>query len=103
MLIGTWKSAKGNGSKFQNGDILFARITPCLENGKTDSSNFFHVQDSVAFRLNRVYCARDPASVAEYVYLMARSSEFENNAIKSMSGATGRHVSKSVFRELHYR
>ena len=23
------------GSRFQNGDVLFARITPCLENGKT--------------------------------------------------------------------
>ena len=25
---------KGNGSRFQNGDTLMARITPCLENGK---------------------------------------------------------------------
>lgn len=24
----------GGGSKFQKGDVLFARITPCLENGK---------------------------------------------------------------------
>lgn len=25
----------GSGVKFQNGDTLIARITPCLENGKT--------------------------------------------------------------------
>ena len=25
----------GSGTKFQNGDTLVARITPCLENGKT--------------------------------------------------------------------
>jgi type I restriction enzyme S subunit len=24
----------GGGSKFSSGDVLFARITPCLENGK---------------------------------------------------------------------
>jgi type I restriction enzyme, S subunit len=28
------------GSKFQNGDTLFARITPCLENGKTGFVDF---------------------------------------------------------------
>ena len=29
------KEFNGSGSKFQDGDTLFARITPCLENGKT--------------------------------------------------------------------
>src|SRR5574344_2113493 len=33
VLPSTKKELKG-GSKFQNGDTLFARITPCLENGK---------------------------------------------------------------------
>ena len=36
----------------------------------------------------------------EYVYLMARSNEFRDNAIKSMSGATGRQrVQEECFRE----
>lgn len=34
------KEFKG-GAKFQNGDTLFARITPCLENGKTAFVDFF--------------------------------------------------------------
>ena len=33
------KEFKGSGSKFKNGDTLFARITPCLENGKTAKVN----------------------------------------------------------------
>ena len=28
------RSYKGSGAKFRTGDTLFARITPCLENGK---------------------------------------------------------------------
>lgn len=36
MLISGYQMREGNsGSKFMNGDTLFARITPCLENGKT--------------------------------------------------------------------
>jgi len=35
----TYKKYNGSGSKFRNGDTLFARITPCLENGKTSYLN----------------------------------------------------------------
>ena len=35
-LVDTQERRDGNaGAKFRNGDTLFARITPCLENGKT--------------------------------------------------------------------
>ena len=32
------KEVKGSGSKFERGDTLFARITPCLENGKISNT-----------------------------------------------------------------
>lgn len=31
---------KGSGTRFQNGDTLFSRITPCIENGKTAYVDF---------------------------------------------------------------
>src|SRR5205814_475502 len=41
MLVGDIEARAGNsGSKFKNGDTLFARITPCLENGKTGFVQF---------------------------------------------------------------
>ena len=50
ILISNIESREGNsGSKFQNGDTLFARITPCLENGKTGYVQFLSGSDSVAF------------------------------------------------------
>ena len=91
MLINDIESRSGNsGSKFKNGDTLFARITPCLENGKTGFVQFLPSNDDVAFGSTEFIVLRSATVCPEYVYLMARSHEFRDNAIKSMSGATGR-------------
>lgn len=39
------------GSKFRNGDTIMARITPCLENGKTAMVN---ILDSIVMKLDLV-------------------------------------------------
>jgi type I restriction enzyme S subunit len=91
MLISEIEEREGNsGTKFKNGDTLFARITPCLENGKTGFVQFLPSDDTVAFGSTEFIVLRSRTVCPEYVYLMARSSEFRDNAIKSMSGATGR-------------
>jgi type I restriction enzyme S subunit len=91
MLIREIEEREGNnGSKFKNGDTLFARITPCLENGKTGFVQFLPSDDAVAFGSTEFIVLRSKTVCPEYVYLLARSSEFRDNAIKSMSGATGR-------------
>ena len=91
MLISNIELRCGNnGSKFKNGDTLFARITPCLENGKTGYVQFLPSENDVAFGSTEFIVLRYKSLCPEYVYLMARSDEFRDNAIKSMSGATGR-------------
>ena len=91
MLIGEIQRREGNsGSKFKNGDTLFARITPCLENGKTGFVQFLPSDCAVAFGSTEFIILRSKTLLPEYVYLMARTHEFRNNAIKSMTGATGR-------------
>jgi len=82
--------AGNSGSKFRNGDTLFARITPCLENGKTGFVQFLPNSAAVGFGSTEFIVLRSRTVSPEYVYLMARSEEFRENAIKSMSGATGR-------------
>jgi type I restriction enzyme S subunit len=79
-----------SGSKFQNGDTLFARITPCLENGKTAFVQFLESASDVAFGSTEFIVLRSKTVCPEFVYLLARSDPFRDNAIKSMSGATGR-------------
>ncbi|MEH2374391.1 hypothetical protein [Nostoc sp.] len=91
MLINEIEYRLGNsGSKFKNGDTLFARITPCLENGKTGYVQFLTNDDAVAFGSTEFIVLRSNTLCPQYVYLMAHSNDFRDNAIKSMTGATGR-------------
>ena len=91
MLITEIEARAGNsGTKFQNGDTLFARITPCLENGKTGFVQFLPDAQAVAFGSTEFIVLRSRTLTPEFVYLLARSDEFRGVAIKSMSGATGR-------------
>jgi type I restriction enzyme S subunit len=91
MLIGDIGSRTGNsGAKFKNGDTLFARITPCLENGKTAFVQFLPTEWDAAFGSTEFIVLRSITLCPEFAYLLARSPEFRGNAIKSMSGATGR-------------
>lgn len=91
MLIEAPSMREGNsGSKFRNGDTLFARITPCLENGKTGFVQFLPSEDTAAFGSTEFIVLRSRTLTPEFVYLLARSDAFRDNAIKSMSGASGR-------------
>ncbi len=91
MLIQGVGNRDGNsGSKFKNGDTLFARITPCLENGKIGFVQFLQSKESVGIGSTEFIVLRAKTLLPELVYLIARSAEFRYNAIKSMTGASGR-------------
>lgn len=86
-----------SGSKFRNGDTLFARITPCLENGKTAFVDF--LENNEAGRGSTEFIVlRGKRVTPEYVYCLARTHDFRGNAIKSMVGSSGRQrVQESCF------
>ncbi|ELY6310414.1 restriction endonuclease subunit S [Cronobacter sakazakii] len=91
MIVGSLERKPGNsGAKFQNGDTLFARITPCLENGKTGFVDFLPEDQPTACGSTEFIVLRSVSLCPEMVYLLARSDRFRDVAIKSMSGATGR-------------
>ncbi len=91
MLITNIESRNSNsGSKFQNSDTLFARITPCLENGKTAFVQFLPTAEAIACGSTEFIVLRSRTVTPEFVYCLARSDEFRSVAIKSMSGASGR-------------
>lgn len=86
-----------SGPKFQNRDTLLARITPCLENGKTGFVDF--MADGEAGRGSTEFIVlRSKRVTPEFVYCLARTYEFRGNAIKSMVGSSGRQrVQESCF------
>ncbi|MDV1443312.1 restriction endonuclease subunit S [Klebsiella variicola subsp. variicola] len=81
----------GNGSKFSNGDTLFARITPCLENGKTSLVSGL-LDNEVAFGSTEfiVLSAKEPEYDSNYIYYFSRLSEFRSFAQSRMEGTSGR-------------
>lgn len=80
-----------SGTKFRNKDTLLARITPCLENGKTAYVNILD-DDEVAFGSTEYFVLRAKEKLINplYLYYLSISNEFRSVAIKSMTGTSGR-------------
>ena len=88
---------KSTNVRFRNGDTLFARITPCLENGKT--AYVYFLQDGEVACGSTEFIVLRGRNVSPYfVYLTCRLDSFRQNAIKSMIGSSGRQrVQDSCF------
>ena len=85
--------------KFRKNDVLLARITPCLENGKTGLAYFLR-DNEVACGSTEFIVLRGKRVSYAYIYCLARSYPFRENAIKSMIGSSGRQrVQVSCFDE----
>ncbi len=79
-----------SGTRFRNGDTLLARITPCLENGKTAFVQSL-ATDTVGWGSTEFIVLRAvPPVPPEYTYLLARDAAFREHAIQSMTGTSGR-------------
>lgn len=78
------------GAKFRNGDILVAKITPCLENGKTAFVDIL-ADNEIAFGSTEfiVLRARNDTN-PEFLYYFAISPDFRKRAIECMEGTSGR-------------
>lgn len=84
--------AKGftSGSKFQKDDTLLARITPCLENGKTAFVNFLQQGESGFGSTEFIVMRGKPGDSPQFVYCLSRNENFRQHAIGSMVGSSGR-------------
>jgi type I restriction enzyme, S subunit len=80
----------GSGMRFKNGDTLVARITPCLENGKTAYVDFLHDEEVGWGSTEYIVLRPKPPLPSEFAYCLARSNEFREFAIQSMTGSSGR-------------
>ncbi|GIW81351.1 MAG: restriction endonuclease [Gemmatales bacterium] len=82
--------AFGSGMRFMNGDTLVARITPCLENGKTAFVDFLQDGQIGWGSTEYIVLRPKPPVPEEFAYCLARSDEFREFAIQSMTGSSGR-------------
>ena len=94
--------AFNGGAKFRNGDTIMARITPCLENGKTAFVNILEDKE-IGFGSTEyiVFRAREGLTVSDFVYYLVCSPLVREPAIKSMVGSSGRQrVQTDVIKNL---
>mgnify|MGYP000881950541 CR=1 FL=1 len=86
----TLEEYKG-GTKFRNGDTIMARITPCLENGKTAKINILD-DGEVGFGSTEYITFRAISDLTDedFLYYLVCSPIVRDIAIKSMVGSSGR-------------
>ena len=79
------------GAKFQNGDTIMARITPCLENGKHAFVSILN-KGEIAYGSTEyfVFCGKEDVSDNDFVYYLTKTPLFRDTAIKSMVGSSAR-------------
>ncbi|NDY71472.1 restriction endonuclease subunit S [Desulfobacter hydrogenophilus] len=88
------------GARFKNKDILFARITPCAENGKITIVDFLK-EDSVGVGSTEFIVISPRKTSSEYLYHLCRTNRVHGYAIKRMAGTTGRQrIPNEVFDEI---
>lgn len=91
---------EGSGTKFQNGDTLFARITPCTENGKTAYVDFLK-ENNFGHGSTEFIVLGPPKNVdSKFIYYCAKWDKVRNIAVSKMEGTSGRQrVPSRVFSE----
>lgn len=88
--LGWYNRPAGSGARFTNGDVLLARITPCLENGKTAFVDFLSEGEIGWGSTEFIVMRSKPRLPEEFVYFIARHDAFRTHAIQSMTGTSGR-------------
>ena len=87
----SFKEFNGSATRFRNEDTLLARITPCLENGKTAYVNCLKANEvghgSTEFI---VLSGIEGKTDNLFIYYLARDPRFITFAVHSMQGTTGR-------------
>jgi type I restriction enzyme, S subunit len=89
------------GSRFKNGDTLFARITPCLENGKICQVRNLEKGKGFGSTEFLVFRSKKEISHQDFIYYLSRWDEVRDFAEVNMTGSSGRQrVAKEVFDNL---
>ena len=100
-IIGYEKNIYSTGAKFRNKDTLLAKITPCLENGKTAQVGILE-DNEIAFGSTEFIVLRSIENISDsdFIYYLSKSPSFRKKAISCMEGTSGRkRVNEKTLKE----
>ena len=98
-LIKKYKDVKKGFNHVKENDVLFAKITPCMENGKSTIAR--NLKNGRANSTTELFAIRCGAKVLpEYIFTILHSKAFRLIAEKNMTGTAGqRRVPKTFIEE----
>ena len=83
---------------FENGDVLFAKITPCMENGKCALAK--ELINGIGFGSTEFHVIRAGEEVSpEWVYYFLRQERIRQKAAQQMTGSAGQQRVPARFLE----
>jgi type I restriction enzyme S subunit len=83
---------------FEENDVVFAKITPCMENGKTAIAR--NLIDGFGFGTTEFHVLRASEKITpEWIYFFVRQSKFLNEAAKNFTGSVGQQRVPKEFLE----
>ena len=94
-----YREVKKGFTNFQNGDVLFAKITPCMENGKGAVAK--NLKNGYGFGSTEFHVLRPDYSkvTSEWLYYLTRWEEFRKEAEINMTGSAGQKRVPKIFLE----
>lgn len=97
--IKKYSEAKKGFTSFQDGDVLFAKITPCMENGKGAIAQ--GLKNGYGFGSTEFHVLRPHTDqiTAEWLYYLTTWDIFRKNAAKNMTGSAGQKRVPKTFLE----
>ena len=84
------KDVKKKYTPFKEGDVLFAKITPCMENGKSALAE--NLVNGIGFgttELHVIRCQKNKA-IPKFILYIIKTKHFRELARETMTGASGR-------------
>ncbi len=86
--IRTLRKVKNGFTNFSEGDVVFAKITPCMENGK--SAIIGKLINDIGYGTTEFYVLRCGEELSnKYLHYIVRSKKFRDEAKQNMTGAVG--------------
>lgn len=83
-----FRKLKKGYTHFQDGDVIFAKITPCMQNGK--HAVVRGLIDGIGFGSTEFHVVRPSDRVlSEWIHALLRCKETLNAAVKTFTGAVG--------------
>ncbi len=95
------KDVSSGYTKFKNGDVIFAKITPCMEKG--NAALVTGLKDNIGFGSTKfIFFRPSKKLLAKYLHYFLHNVLFRKNAEPFMKGTTGQKRITSFYMATHY-